>query len=282
MSKPAIIDPLSTLKVDQLRDMCRENGLRVSGTRDELLLQLRSLPKLKEAGLVITNEEAKAMEAEVDVALADADGFISINSDEEYQLAAMYLSQKVKPAMKAKKMDFIPIITPLEAVLKHARTIFNRDMGRFKEIEDRVKRAMSEWDEKKRREQEEKHRQLEEVLVHKAEESAADKAARLMEEGRFDEARELLGVIEAGEVKPAITMPVLVSKGARAENVSSIRRVRWEVVNEGEVKEEYWLPPQVDRVKIGGVVQELKEAAVGVVGGIKVWFESQINVRAVK
>lgn len=143
----------------------------------------------------------------------------------------------------------------LLAIPTEAERLYKIEMGRF----------LAEHE----RQQREQERQIQEQLKRQEEDRRLTEAQTLAETGHQAEAESLLD-------RPVLA-PVVEMQPLKAAGVSTREKFAFRIVDPAAIKREYLTP---DEKKIGKLVDALGADAVGVVGGIEVYTDKVVSVRA--
>ena len=173
------------------------------------------------------------------------------------------LAHKLHKAIIGKKNEYMD--EPSKAL-----TIVKQKMGAYQAEQERIRRA------EEARLQEEARKKAEEEARKLAEEQALQDAIELEAQGDKKGAEAVLA--NPAPVTPVYVAPIVLPKQVpQAAGIAARKTYKFRVVSADKVKREYMVP---DEKKIGQVVRALGLKAAEAIGGIEVYEETNIAVRA--
>jgi len=158
---------------------------------------------------------------------------------------------------------------PYQAALDTRKALLT-DLERAEKV---AKEKVAAYDEERIRKQEELVRKMQEEARRKAQEEMANHAADLFDQGKDDEAEELLSSID--DVDSSTPLPVFDNR-PKVEGMSTSRLKRFRVIDKSKISPQFLIP---DEKAIQQVVNALGDRAEEVVGGIKVYIKVSVSSR---
>lgn len=212
-----------------------------------------------------------AQEATDLVAVARA---LTVQNDDDYRLAASFLTEKVKPLLRQIDDTFDPIVTAAHRAHKTALEAKKKVADPVLAAERTVKGALSTYTQRQEQERRRLEEQIRKAEQERAEREALERAAELERQGHHEEAEAMTDqLIAAPPPAPPVVLPPATPKVA---GVSTRENWQYRIVDASKIRPEFMTP---DLQKIGGVVRSMKGAAAQVVGGIEVYNQPTVSAR---
>jgi ATPase subunit of ABC transporter with duplicated ATPase domains len=199
-----------------------------------------------------------------------------VTNNEENTLATTFI-KNVKSLIKEIGVELDPGIKKANELHKHLTQQKKRILEPLQAAEQTAKLIVSRFlteQEKIRKEEERKEREKAEAAEKKRKEELLKQAENHEAKGNTEKAEERRQQAE----ETYIPAPVIESKVAKQEGVSTIQKWTFEIVNKSLIPIGFMKP---DEVAIGGVVRALKnkEKAEQTIPGIRVRCESSVSVK---
>jgi hypothetical protein len=178
----------------------------------------------------------------------------------------------IKSLIKEVEKTFDPIIKKAHEAHKEALNQKNRYLKPLEDVEKKIKLAMNVFIREQQRKLELEKLEKEKELRRQQEEEALKKAQLLTEQGHTELAEK--------EIVKAIETPVVVTnldnEVQKQKGVSHIKKWVFELIDETKVSKDFLV---VDVKKIGKTVSALGKDAEKLIGGIKVYEETETRIR---
>ncbi len=187
-----------------------------------------------------------------------------------YEVAAAYLTEQIKPALKKIEVTWRPMQQAADrakaTILQQRRSIEQPLL----EEELAVKRSLGDYDDEQDLVEAEAERVRQEAARKVAEQEKLDAAEHLEKQGHLGAAVERLD---------APTVPVMASPAPRPKTrgVTSRPVYKFRVIDAAGIARAFL---KIDEAKIGRLVRDHGADAAQLVGGIEVYQERQIGARA--
>jgi hypothetical protein len=191
----------------------------------------------------------------------------AIVTAEDFTAGAEHL-KLVKGAQKKIESLRVSITKPINDGLKAVNDMFRRPAEQLVEVEMRLKRALTSYEDEQRRIRLEEQRRADEA-ARKERERIEAQARRAAEAGKPEKAAQL------EERAATVVAPVIQREPPKVSGLSSREVWRFEIADEKLVPREYMV---VDPTKVRAVVNALKGAAN--IPGVRVWSEKSIAAGA--
>lgn len=196
---------------------------------------------------------------------------IRISTQAQYEAAASFLTDELKPALREIDDTFGPIVKAAHLAHQEALTQRRRHEMPLLEAEKIVKGAMTGYSAEQRRIAAEQERQRIAEARRLAEDAAVEEAARLERDGHQEAAQARL----EQPVTPVIRTPA--PPLPKAAGISEKPIMKFRIVDPSKIGRKFMQP---DTKKIRAVVRSMGADAETVVGGIEVYEEATIAARA--
>ena len=226
--------------------------------------------------------EVTALEEIRDPVVAEAEA-LTITSQAEYEAAAAFLTQRIKPTLKAIEASCKPVVAAANAVHK-AATKQRADLeAPLKEAERVVKGKLGEYTAEQQRIRQEEIRRQEEKRQREAEEEQLQRAAEAEAAGDTAKAD---AVLEEPTPEPSMPAPPPPPPPAKAKGISTRAVWQAEVVDMSKLVEAVaagTVPVSVLKVDQSKLLQQVR-ALDGQVNypGVRVFSTQQVSARSAR
>lgn len=269
------LDAISSMTVEQLKLQLRDRGMPVSGRKSILQQRLRAVA----TDLVVDNNgnDTSALASPTEVtdqtltnhrrAIALVPNDISITTQDEADHYGRIYKNILSPLIKTIEAEFEPGLANRQATLALVKRGIAEEKSRLEKYTkpllnavDRIKSALEIF-----RKLEEKRQQQEQKRLKQLVKNDIDaRLEELLSRGEFEEAQRL---VEESRNVSEVTKAITPKPKVKVEGMRSREYLTFSVIDVDKVKREYLTP---DLSKIRRLVNDKREAAEEIVGGIKV------------
>lgn len=272
----------STYKLTDLKNLCRERNLKVSGSKQDLTDRLQQHEQQQPTTTTKLPVEPSSLflpdNQQLEQVTSNLPSLPSIiQSDTEYEQVASAL-QLVKQLTAEIESTFGPIERAWRSGLNLTTNTKKKHLEPLNNLNTRGRQLMSAWVIEKQRRQEEERKQLEAAQQEAAEAAALERVNELLEAGDVTQAEQLLDDLTGGNVQPASRPIPMVAAKPTADGASVRMLWDFEVVDENKISRRYLKP---DLVAIRQAVQRIKDKdkAEAEIGGIRAFQKPNVAIR---